>query len=253
MDKRNIVLITDLRTAEARDARSFLSSKGYEVVTVPDGLPLWNPEPLSAFAETVADRLLGVIHPAPPLFLSPLEQMTEEDFASARDDGVLSAWSVTRVFGGIFREKGDGVLIYLNSIHAEKPVGRGSLFSMGCGAVQMLAREVNQDYGPRGVRSFFIQRGITETDPDGRSDISPIYFGVDKRYPLRRMPDKGYLNELLAFLLTPAAAPLAGSDLRADGGLTMYYGERITEEQAQALRAERDRSESKEVVILGEE
>ena len=68
MDKRNIVLITDLRTAEAQDACSFLSSKGYEVVTVPDGLPLWNPEPLSAFAETVADRLLGVIHPAPPLF-----------------------------------------------------------------------------------------------------------------------------------------------------------------------------------------
>ena len=31
---------------------------------------------------------------------------------------------------------------------------------------------------------------------------------------------------LLAFLLTPAAASLCGSDLRADGGMTMYYGER---------------------------
>ena len=40
------------------------------------------------------------------------------------------------------------------------------------------------------------------------------------------MPERGSLNGLLAFLLTPDAAPLAGSDLRADGGLTMYDGHR---------------------------
>ena len=40
------------------------------------------------------------------------------------------------------------------------------------------------------------------------------------------IPAADQLNDLVAFLLTPAASPLAGSDLRADGGMTMYYGER---------------------------
>ena len=150
----------------------------------------------------------------------------------------MAAWCVTKVFGGIFREKKAGTLIYLNSFHAEKPVGYGFLFSAGCGAVQMLAREVNQDYGTSGVRSFFIQRGITPSDPDGRSDLSPIYYGVDLRYPERHMPQRGYLNALIAFLLTPGAAPLSGSDLRADGGMSMYYGERISEEKAKQVREE---------------
>lgn len=230
------VVITDLRTREAEDAAAFLASEGYDVRTVPDGIPLWDEEALSGFARAAAPSLAGVIHPAPPLFLSPLLETTEEAFAEARDDGPLSAWCVTKVFGAVFREKREGCLIYLNSIHAEKPVGRGFLFSAGCGAVQMLAREVNQDYGTSGVRSYFIQRGPSASDPDARTDLSDLYYGVDLRYPARRMPAPGSLNPLLSFLLSPGAAPLAGSDLRADGGMVMYYGERVTEQQLLEIR-----------------
>ena len=148
----------------------------------------------------------------------------------------MAAWCVTKVFCERMRQNGGGSMIYLNSIHAEKPVGHGALFSMGCAAAQMLCKEVNQDYGTSGVRSFFIQRGVTSSDPDARSDLSAIYYGVDMRYPDRQLPQRGYLNGLIAFLLTPAAAPLAGSDLRADGGMSMYYGERISEEKAREVR-----------------
>ena len=232
----NKVIITDLRTQEARDILAFLNENGYEAVAVPEDVRLWDEAALSAFAETQREGLTAVIHPAPPLFQKSLEEITEEDFAAARDDGPLSAWCVTKIFGGIFRENRAGTIIYLNSFHAEKPVGYGFLFSGGCGAVQMLAREVNQDYGTSGVRSFFIQRGVTSSDPDARSDLSAIYYGVDMRYPDRQLPQRGYLNGLIAFLLTPAAAPLAGSDLRADGGMSMYYGERISEEKAREVR-----------------
>jgi len=252
MEKQG-VLITDLRTREAREAFEYLAGLGYEMISVPDGTCLWNETELEAWGETLKQNLYAVIHPAPPLFLRPLSEQTEDDFAKAADDGILSAFCVTKVFAGIFRERGDGVIIYLNSIHAEKPVGRGSLFSMGCGAVQMLAREVNQDYGTHGVRSFFVQRGISQYDPDGKSDISNLYYGVEKRYPERKMPAADALNGLLAFLLTRGAAPLSGSDLRADGGMTMYYGERITEEQLQEIRRQQLLENRKEVTILGDE
>ena len=243
------VVITDLRTQEARDAAAYLAEQGYEVRSVPQDVPLWDEAALSAFALPLRDTLAGVIHPAPPLFLSSLLETSEEAFARARDEGPLSAWCVAKVFGTLFRDRGEGCLIFLSSIHAEKPVGHGFLFSTGCAAVQMLAREVNQDYGTAGVRSYFIQRGPTASDPDAKTPLSTLYCGVPLRYPARRMPDQGALNPLLACLLTPGAAPLAGSDLRADGGMTMYYGERISEEQALEIQRRRNRGE--EAAILG--
>ena len=227
------VVITDLRTAAAREAQAYLSAQGWEVLVPPNGCRLWKEEEVRAFAASCPENLAGFIHPAPPAFQCALEKADEQAVARARDEGPLSAWCVTKVFGERFRKQGSGVMIYLNSIHAEKPMGYGFLFSAGCGAVQMLNREVNQDYGPDGVRSFFIQRGPWADDPDLRSDVTNFYYGTDLRYPARKLPEAGSLNRLLEFLLSPAAAPLAGSDLRADGGMTMYYGER----QAEPARA----------------
>lgn len=217
------VIITDRRSVQAQEAEAYLKTLGYQVICVPDSLSLCDEQALSAFAEPYKDDLCGVIHPAPPRILGGIEQVTEEDWIRAREEGPIAALVVARVFCGMFREKGQGSLIFLNSIHAEKPVGRGFLYSTGCGAVQMLARELTVDYGADNVNIFFVQQGIAEEDLSSRSDVTPLYCGVDMRYPLRKMPEKGSLNGLLAFLLTPAAQPLTGSDLRADGGLTLFY------------------------------
>lgn len=224
--EKKVVIITDLRSPEARSAQEYLAQQGYEVPEIPETVSLCDEEALAAFAETYRHRLCGVIHPAPPRILGGIDTVTEEDWAKARDEGPIAAFVVTKVFCGIFRDNKEGALIFLNSIHAEKPMGKGFLFSMGCGAVQMLAREVNLDYGTDNVNVFFVQRGISKDDLSCRSDVSSLYCGVDMRYPLRRIPDNGNLNGMLAFLLTPAAQPLTGSDLRADGGMTMFYTHR---------------------------
>ena len=212
--------------AEAGDAEAFLSARGYHTVTVPREICLWDEGALRAFSAPYASSLLGVVHPAPERILGSVESVTEEQWEQASNEGPLAAWCVTKVFCELMKENGGGSMIYLNSIHAEKPVGYGALFSMGCGAVQMLCREVSQDYGQFGINAFFIQKGITQTDPDSKSPVSAVYFGTDLRYPQRKMPETGYLNGLIAFLLTPEAAPLSGADLRADSGMTMYYAHR---------------------------
>lgn len=212
--------------AEAGQARDALIERGWRVETVPKAVCLWDEEALSAWAAPFSGALAGVIHPAPEPILGSVEAVTEEQWRRAADEGPMAAWCVTKVFCDLMKESGGGSMIYLNSIHAEKPVGHGALFSMGCAAAQMLSREVNQDYGEFGVRAFFIQKGITADDPDGSSPVSGLYYGVDMRYPTRRLPEAGYLNDLVAFLLTPGAAALSGSDLMADGGMTQYYTHR---------------------------
>ena len=223
MSMKNTVIFTSVSMAEAGNVMAYLSSLDYQTVTVPPDVCLWDEDALRAFAAPYADSLLGVVHPAPERILGSVESVTEQQWEQASYEGPLAAWCVTKVFCGLMMEHGGGSMIYLNSIHAEKPVGNGALFSMGCGAVQMLSREANQDYSQFGVNTYFIQKGITPTDPDCKSTVSALYYGADLRYPQRKMPEAGYLNELISFLLTPAAAPLSGSDLRADGGMTMYY------------------------------
>ena len=199
---KDTIVLTHAGMAEARDARAHLESLGWQVLTVPEAVCLWDEAALTAFAEPLAGDLAGVIHPAPEPILGSVESVGEADWDRATNEGPMAAWCVTKVFCGLMARNGGGSMIYLNSIHAEKPVGMGSLYSMGCGAVQMLSREVAQDYGEFNVRAYFIQKGISETDPDGRSPVSSLYYGADLRYSTRRMPEAGYLNDLIAFLLT---------------------------------------------------
>ena len=220
------VVITDLKSAEMKSARAYLESLGWRVLTPPENCRLWKEDEVRAFASACPEELSGVIHPAPAPFQCSLEEADEEQVARARDEGPMAAWCVTKVFGGRFRARGGGSIVYIGSVHAEKPMGYGFLYSGGCGAVQMLNREANQDYGTSGVHTYYIQRGPLASDPELENDLTHFYSGVDLRYPARKLPEKGSLNPLIAFLLSPEAAPLAGSDLRADGGMTMYYGER---------------------------
>ena len=224
-NKEKIVVITDLRTETARSAAMYLSGLRYRIVTPPGSVCLWKEDDLAAFAAPLKEDLFAVIHPAPPLFKGGITEVTEEDWARQSDEGAVAAFMVTKVFCGLFREKKSGIMIYLNSIHAEKPVGKSILYSMNCGAVDMLAREAAQDYSESGVNVFFVERGITSGD-DGKSDVSALYYGTDTRYPRRETPKPDYLNGLLAFLMTDAAYPLTGQPIICDAGMTGFYNMR---------------------------
>lgn len=223
---RDTIVLTRDDMAEARAVRAHLQALGHRVETVPASVCLWDEAALRAFAQPLKDRLAGVIHPAPERIPGGIEEVSAEDWNRAADEGPMAAWCVTKVFCGLMQENGGGSMIYLNSIHAEKPVGHGALFSMGCGATQMLAREAAQDYGAFGVRVFFIQKGISQTDPDGKSPVSTLYYGADLRCASRRLPGADSLNGLVAFLLTDEAAALNGADLRADDAMTLFYTHR---------------------------
>ncbi len=223
-NKDKIVVITDLRTEEAKSAASYLSGLGYTIVSPPDSVRLWKEEEITAFAAPLKENLYAVIHPAPPLFKGGIMEVTEEDWERMSNEGAIAAFMVTKAFCTIFREKKSGIMIYLNSIHAEKPMGKGILYSMNCGAVDMLSREAAQDYSESGVNVFFIERGITQSD-DGKSDASALYYGTDMRYPRRETPKADYLNGLIAFLLTDAAYPLTGQPILCDAGMTGFYNQ----------------------------
>lgn len=223
------VLITETRSADARSAAISLREAGYEVISG-DGVRMWDEAEARALESRITSRLCGVIHMSPERILAGCESASDAQWNAALNEGALSALITTKVFAGRMAENGGGALIFLGSIHADKPVGGGFLYSINCAATQMLCREASQDYGARGVRCFYVERGISETDKNDPSSASQIYVGTQLRYPRRRMPEAGDLNALIKFLLTDGSWPLNGASLKADGGMTMFYGHRFREE-----------------------
>ena len=51
------VWITDLRSREMRDACEYLSAQGWQVLTTPEGLCLWDEEAVQGFVNSCSDGL----------------------------------------------------------------------------------------------------------------------------------------------------------------------------------------------------
>ena len=60
------IVITDVRSLQARALIPFLSARGYRVQVPPEGCHLWKEDEVRAFAAACPRPLAGVIHPAPP-------------------------------------------------------------------------------------------------------------------------------------------------------------------------------------------
>lgn len=229
------IFITDNREPVAVCIAKYLSEIGYSVILndlggekvescVYSSLDITDYNTLRSYFSNLNASLTGVIIPEPPVRIVSVEDADDTIWEQGMRDGALSAMILTRAAGETLTENGQGSIIFLGSIHAEKPTGCSFIYSTACSAIQMLCREAALDFGASGVNCFYVQRGIMEHDIGNKNKYSNIYCRPDRRYPKKRLPSADSLNGLINFLLTDAAGPLNGADLRADEGFVMYYG-----------------------------
>ena len=232
------VWFTDDRDPVARAAAAYLAGRRWRVALNDLGgervagcertrVDLTDADAVNGAVRSFGDALRGVVHPAPPPVRASVEEADDALWRNAFDGGALSAMLVTAAAGECLAAAGRGAIIYLGSIHAEKPMGEGFLYSMGAAATQMLCREAALTYGANGVHCVYVQRGVMEHELANGSRFGNQYSGVALRYPKRRVPGPDSLCGLIEFLLTGAASPLNGADLRADEGYVMYYGNQV--------------------------
>ena len=202
----------------------YIKTIGYTPVFSID-IDLTSEKDVSDFFESYKDNLCGAILSNPPVIHGNIENTTDEMWNRARDTFALPMLNITQIVGKIFMQKRKGSIIYLNSIHADKPTGDGFLYTTGCAAVQMLCREAAIIYGSYGVGCYNIMRGIVEGEEGYfTSDYSSIHHNSELRFPKERVPSADSLNELCEFLLSDSAYILNGSDLHADEGFRLFYG-----------------------------
>lgn len=229
------IFIADNREPVAVSIAEYLAADGYNIILNDLGgakaegcaytsLDIADYSTLSGFFTDLGSSLTGIIIPAPPIRRISIEDTDETIWEEGMRGGALSAMMLTRAAGETMTQNGQGSIIYLGSIHAEKPTGCSFIYSTACSAVQMLCREAALDFGAKGVNCFYIHRGVMAHDTGNKNEHTNIYCRPDRRYPKKRLPLPDSLNQLTGFLLTDAAGPLNGADLRADEGFVMYYG-----------------------------
>jgi glucose 1-dehydrogenase len=168
-----------------------------------------------------------LIHTDNVIFRASLERISEEDFKKTMDRNVKSAFISTKVFGEHIIKQGEGSIVYLSSLHDEKPTGCAFAYSIAKGAVKMLSKELALFYGRKGVRVNLIEMDYMEgSESILDSTISPFNYEADTKIPMRRALRPEDVAALAVFLLSEDAAHINGADIRVDGGHLLHYIDR---------------------------
>jgi 3-oxoacyl-[acyl-carrier protein] reductase len=153
-----------------------------------------------------------------------IEHGGEDWFRRLIDYNAKSAFICAQAVGRRMAGRRRGRIVFVSSIHAEKPTGSSFPYSASKGAVKMLAREAALQLGRSGVHVNTIEFGPVEGDDERfRSDLSLLYEHYRTKVPNAVLGTHDDLAEAVLFLASDASRYVNGADIRVDGGFLMHY------------------------------
>lgn len=187
----------------------------------------WLEEQAEALVAAVVERfgrIDGLVHNHNQATRLSLLECTDEQFEEALDVNAKSAFLLTCAAGRRMKEAGGGAILYISSIHDEKPTGSTFAYSIAKGAVKMLARETALNLAPYGVRTNVINMGPVQGD-DLRfiSSLTRTYECLEQRIPLEQVGNWEQLAQLAIPFMGEECSWLNGADIRLDGGFYLQY------------------------------
>lgn len=189
-----------------------------------------NPSVSSEVTEMLqfAEQQLGpvdiLIHNDNEVLQASVESCSEEAFLECLSRNAKSAFVCTQAAGRQMVLQQSGSIIYVSSIHAEKPTGSAFAYSASKGAVKMLAKEAALVLGRSGVRVNTVELGPIQGDDERfKSSFSTLYRDYEYKVPNAVLGSFEDLAGLVHFLASDEAAYVNGADIRLDGGFLLHY------------------------------
>jgi 3-oxoacyl-[acyl-carrier protein] reductase len=216
-------VVVSARSADAvRNVVQELGAEHAEGV-VADNADAATPERLIGAALTRFGRidggLISVGGPAP----GPAMQATEDQWRAAFDSVFLGGVRMAKALAEALDEGGSIALVLSTSV--KQPIG-GLAISNGLRpGLGMVAKQLADELGPRGIRVNGLLPGRVDTErvkelDDLSDEPEATKAAMVATIPLGRYGDPAEFGRAAAFLLSPAAGYITGVMLPVDGGIT---------------------------------
>ena len=147
--------------------------------------------------------------------------VTDEQWRTAFETVFLGSVRAGRTFASALPEGGAIALVLSTSVRT--PIDGLGLSNGLRPGLAMVAKDMADEYAPRGVRVISLLPGRFMTDRnrqlfEGNDDPAAAAAAAAASIPLRRIGDPAEFGRVAAFVLSPAASYLTGMALPIDGG-----------------------------------
>jgi 3-oxoacyl-[acyl-carrier protein] reductase len=148
-------------------------------------------------------------------------EMTDDQWRSAFDTVFVGSVRAARTFASALSSGGAIGLVLSSSVRS--PLGGLGLSNGLRPGLAMVAKEMADEYGPRGVRFVSLLPGRLMTDRnrelfEATGDAAGAAAEAAAAIPLGRLGEAAEFGRVAAFVLSPAASYLTGIAVPVDGG-----------------------------------
>ncbi|MEV4348160.1 SDR family oxidoreductase [Actinoplanes sp. NPDC049596] len=187
---------------------------------------LADPEAPRLLADTAVERfgrfdgaLISVGGPAH----GTAAEMTDQQWRDAFETVFLGSVRAARVFAAALPES--GAIAFVLSTSVKTPLAGLGLSNGLRPGLAMVAKEMADEFAPRGIRIVSLLPGRIMTDRNqelfaATGDASAAAAEAVAKIPLRRLGEPAEFGRVAAFVLSPAASYLTGAAIPVDGGIT---------------------------------
>lgn len=152
-----------------------------------------------------------------------LAEMTEDVFRQVMDVNVTSTFLCCQAVAPGMIARRSGIIVNMSSLAAHNGGGPGAFaYAAAKAAVLAMSKGIAKELAPHGIRVNCVSPGlIGATNFHGRFTPPDAFASAEKTVPLGRAGTPEDVAQVIAFLVSDAAAYLVGETIEINGGLLM--------------------------------
>jgi NAD(P)-dependent dehydrogenase (short-subunit alcohol dehydrogenase family) len=179
---------------------------------------------LVAAAVEHGDGLHGLVNNAGDMLRGPITDLDEEAVVGIFRNNVVSGMMLTGLCVPHLAEEG-GAVVFVGSVHTRRSYPGASPYAATKGAVEVLARVLAAELGPKGIRVNCVIPGAVPTEINIRAGLfTPAEHdarmkAIASDHALKRVGSPDEIAEAIDYLVR--APWTTGASLVVDGGLSL--------------------------------